>query len=169
MGQGVAPLAAALALGAGAAAAGPHEHGVGQMQVAVDGRMLAIAVRLPAKDLVGFERAPRTDAERTRIEDARKALADPALFRPAAAAKCAVASAPSASAPAFSGKAGAADDHVDFEAAHLFECAEPGALAALEHGVFKAFPRIKQLEVQAVTAKGQRQATLTHGKPRLSF
>jgi|APFre7841882724_1041349.scaffolds.fasta_scaffold00272_15 hypothetical protein len=169
MKHGNASLAVALALAAGGAAAGPHEHGVGHLQAAVDGRTLAIEVRLPAKDLVGFERAPRTDAERARIEDARRALADPRLFQPAAAAKCTIVGAPSASAPAFSGKTGAADDHADFEATHRFECADSGALSALEHGVFKAFPRIKQLRVQAVGPKGQKQATLTHGKPRLSF
>jgi hypothetical protein len=169
MRYGIAPFAAALALAAGVAGAGPHEHGVGHLQVAADGRTLAIELRLPAKDLVGFERAPRTDAERARIEDARKALADPGLFRPAVAANCAIAGMPSAAAPTFAGKASGTDDHADFEATHRFECADPAALSALEHGVFKAFPRIKQLRTQAVTAKGQKQATLTHGKPRLSF
>jgi hypothetical protein len=158
----------ALAFAAGHAAAGPHEHGVGALEVALEGRTLAIELRLPAQDLVGFERAPRTDAERARIDAAGKALADAGLFTPAAAAGCVPAGAPAVALPKFSGKA-AADDHADFEAAYRFECANPAALTTLEHTVFKAFPRIKQLKAQAVTAKGQRQATLTHGRPRLAF
>jgi hypothetical protein len=163
-----AALAAALGL-AGHAAAGPHEHGIGHLAVAVDGRALAIELRLPAKDLVGFERAPRTDAERARIEQTRAALADPKLFVPPGEAKCSASGTPAVAVPTFTGKAGADDDHADFEAVYRFECANPAALASLEQGVFKAFPRIKQLRVQAATAKGQRQAVLTHGKPRLAL
>ncbi len=159
-------LAAAAAL---PAFAGPHEHGIGALQVAVEGRTLAVELRLPAKDLIGFERAPRNDAERARIEQARAALADAKLFAPSAGAQCVPTGTPDVVVPKFAGNAAGADDHADFEAAYRFECADAAALAALEHGVFKAFPRIKQLRAQAVTAKGQKQVVLTHGKPRLAF
>jgi hypothetical protein len=159
---------AVLPLMAMPAHAGPHEHGIGHLQVALDGRALAVELRLPAKDVVGFERAPRNDAERARIDEARAALANAALFTPAAAAQCASKGA-DVTLPQFSGKSGGADDHADFEAVHRFDCANAAALAALEHGVFKAFPKIKQLRAQALTARGQKQVILTHGKPRLAF
>jgi hypothetical protein len=163
-------LAAAIGLPAIAlpALAGPHEHGIGNLQVALDARVLTLELRLPAKDLVGFERAPRNDAERTRIADARAALAAATLFTPAAAAQC-TAKPAEVTLPQFSGKSGGADDHADFEAVHRFECANVAALNDLDHGVFKAFPKIKQLRTQAVTPRGQKQVVLTHGKPRLAF
>lgn len=164
----IATAAAALVV-TGAAIAGPHEHGIGHLDVAVDGSTLVIELRLPTEDLVGFERAPRTDAERARIEHRRVALGDATLFSPSPEAKCTPVGTPAVEPPVFGKPAGGAEEHADFAATYRFECANATALAALEHGIFKAFPRIKQLRVQAVTAKGQKRATLTHGKPRLSF
>jgi hypothetical protein len=162
----VLAFAGGLGLALGAAAA-PHEHGVGRLEVAVDGRTLTIELRLPAEDLVGFERAPRTDAERARIEERRKALADAALFAPASDAACKPLGTPAVEPPVFAARG--KEEHADFVATYRFDCANPGALADIEQRVFKAFPRIKQLRVQAVTARGQKQATLTHGRPRLAL
>lgn len=162
-------VAAVAALLATSARGAPHEHGVGALQVAVDNRTLVIELRLPAKDVIGFERAPRTDAERGRIEQARAALADARLFAPSTDARCAPAGTPAVETPTFTAPSGGADEHADFEATFRFECENPAGLAALDHGVFKAFPKVKRLNVQAVSGRGQKKAVLTHGKPRFSF
>ncbi|MCF7994732.1 MAG: DUF2796 domain-containing protein, partial [Chromatiaceae bacterium] len=44
---------------------GAHVHGVGQLNVAVDGSALLVELISPAMDLVGFEHAPRNEAQRT--------------------------------------------------------------------------------------------------------
>lgn len=142
---------------------------MGALDVGRDGRTLAIELRLPAKDLVGFERAPRNDAERRAIEQARLALADPALFVPTAAAQCVAKEPPAVEVPAFPAKPATGDDHADFAATFRFECANAAALAGLEHAVFKAFPKIKRLNAQFAGASGQKKTVLTHGKPRLAF
>ena len=57
-------LLALLAVPVGAAAQHAHEHGRLRLAIAIDGEQLSIALEAPLDSLVGFERAPRTDAER---------------------------------------------------------------------------------------------------------
>ena len=51
---------------------GAHEHGRGALDIAVEGEELVVEFRIPAANVVGFEHAPRDDAER---EAVRRALA----------------------------------------------------------------------------------------------
>jgi hypothetical protein len=154
-------------LASGVAAAAPHEHGVGTLDVAVDAATLIVELRLPAQDVVGFERAPRTDAERARIEQVRAALADATRFTPNAEARCRATGAPSVEVPVFGPKAG--DEHADFTATYRFECASTVALTRVDHSVFTAFPKVRRLQAQVISAKGQKQATLTPARPRLAL
>jgi hypothetical protein len=163
MRNAIAALALAGALACSSAAAAPHEHGVGELDAAVDGNALVIEVRLPAEDVVGFERAPRTDAERARIEQVRKTLGDPKLFTPNAEARCSAAGAPAVAMPAF----GAKDAHADFAATYRFECANAAALNAVDVGVFGAFGKVRRLKAQVAGPRGQKQATLTPQRARL--
>ena len=48
-----------------------HEHGHGTLDIVLEGEELAIELRIPAVNVVGFEHAPRDEAER---EAVRKAL-----------------------------------------------------------------------------------------------
>ena len=85
---GTAAWVAALTLPVQAAPAA-HEHGVARLSVAVDGRTLSVELDAPLDGLLGFERPPRTDAERKAAADLLQRLRDPAaLFRPDAAAGC---------------------------------------------------------------------------------
>lgn len=45
-------------------ALGAHVHGIGELNVAIDGEALLVELISPAMDLVGFEHAPRTEAQR---------------------------------------------------------------------------------------------------------
>lgn len=87
-------LAVALCAGAGTAWAGgkAHEHGALKLAVAIEGNKLTIAMEAPLDNLLGFERAPRTDAERKAAADVLARLRSPdkgaALFVPDAAAQC---------------------------------------------------------------------------------
>jgi len=62
----MARLAGVLMLLAAGAQAAPqaHEHGVARLSVAVDGKRRTIELDAPLDGWLGFERAPRTDAER---------------------------------------------------------------------------------------------------------
>jgi len=68
-----------------------HRHGVGELNIALDGDRLMIGLVSPAADLVGFEHAPETDAQRDRVSAMRAQLNAPAdLFGIAARAGCRV-------------------------------------------------------------------------------
>lgn len=154
----------ALLTAAGAAQAHkPHEHGVVKLDVALDGGELTLVVEMPLDSLVGFERAPRTDAERQAAVAALARMRDgAALFRLDAAARCSLRSA-TVEAPvleAAPGATGPAGGHADLEAVYVFACAEPSRLAALDVRLFEAFRRVDRIDVQAALPGVQRKATL---------
>ena len=151
---------AALAFAAPAVAHKAHEHGVAHLAVAVDGRTLSITLDAPLDGFVGFERPPRTDAERKTAADALARLKDgAALFRPDAAAGCTLADA-SVSAPVLEPGAQAAGEHADLEAAYTFTCSSPQALRTVDVALFDAFRRLSRIEVQVAGARAQAKATL---------
>lgn len=84
----IALLAAAPALAEESRQLGTHEHGVGLLNMAIDGDVLAIELNVPGADIVGFEHAAKAEADRAAVERALAVLADPAnlIALPAAAA-----------------------------------------------------------------------------------
>lgn len=158
------PIAIALASGAAVAAPHAHQHGVMTLTVGIDGEQLSIGVESPLDSLLGFERAPRTDAERRAARDLLAQLrgAAASLFKPDAAAQCTLQGAEVRAgvlepAPAAASKT---DEHADLDADYTFKCAQPGRLRTLEIGLFDAFKRLQRIEVQVAGPKGQRKATL---------
>lgn len=163
------------AIAPGLALAGKaHEHGVGRMDVAVESRTLTVMLETPLENLVGFERAPRTAAEKERVEQALATLRQPANWLvPDAAAAC-TASAVEIEAPALGLPAGAKPiagqgGHADLQARVSFQCADATRATHLEVGLFKAFKRFKRVHVQWVTAKAQSSVTLKASAPRLAL
>lgn len=137
-----------------------HEHGVVRLDVAIDGGTLGIAAEVPLDNLLGFERAPRTDAERKTAADALARLRAPAgLFVVDGAAQCRLTRA-EVTAPVLEAGAKPEDGHADLDAGYQFECARPGRLRTLELGWFDAFPRIQRIEVQLAGPQGQGKTTL---------
>ena len=68
---------------------GPHEHGHGTLDVAVEGEDLVIELRMPGVNVVGFEHAPGTDAEREAVQRALARFKDPAaVLVPSPGAEC---------------------------------------------------------------------------------
>lgn len=53
---------------------GKHEHGVAQLNVALDGKTLELELDSPAMNLVGFEHAASTDADKAAVAKARAQL-----------------------------------------------------------------------------------------------
>jgi len=66
---------------------GAHEHGRGMLDIVAEGEELVVEFRIPAANVVGFEHAPRDDAEREAVRKAAETFRDPAsvLALPAAA------------------------------------------------------------------------------------
>ena len=174
-------LVACMALAASAAHAGKaHEHGVVRLDVSVEGSRLTIDMVAALDNWLGFERAPRTDAERKAAAEVLARLRNPQqgtpLFVPDAAAQCQLVKAevsapvlePGAKPAAKSGAAPASPpaahksggEHADLEASYSFQCAQPAQLRTLDLGLFDAYRRIQRIEVQVAGPKGQSKVTL---------
>ena len=68
-----------------------HEHGVGTLNIAIEGTAVAMAFEAPGADIVGFEYAAKSDADLATIEAAVATLAAPLdLFVMPDAAQCSV-------------------------------------------------------------------------------
>jgi hypothetical protein len=154
-------LSASAALAAGKA----HEHGALKLDVAIEGNKLSIAMEAPLDNLLGFERAPRTDAERKAAAEVLARLRSPdrgkALFATDAAAQCTLSQA-DVQAPVLEpgAKPAPKDEHAELDASYEFSCAQPGELRNLDVGLFDAYRRIQRIDVQVVGPKGQSKITL---------
>lgn len=164
-------LAFSLLIATGASSAGkPHVHGAATLDVALEATRLTLALDTPLDGLLGFERAPRTDAERRAAEQAITTLrAADSLFITDPDAGCRLASVELASAALKLGAtpAGKDDGHADLEAEFAFDCTKSPRF--VDVGLFKAFPRITRLAVQAVTPGGQRKLSLTRAAARIEL
>jgi hypothetical protein len=68
-----------------------HEHGVGTLDIAIEGGQIAIAFHAPGADIVGFEYRATSDEDHAAIDAAVVKLAEPLdLFVVSAAAGCSV-------------------------------------------------------------------------------
>ncbi|HRD98541.1 MAG TPA: DUF2796 domain-containing protein [Rubrivivax sp.] len=162
-------IALAFAFGSSAgtawAAGKAHEHGALKLDVAIEGNKLTIAMEAPLDNLLGFERAPRTNAERQAATDVLARLRSPdkgvPLFAADAAAQCTL-SKSDVQAPVLEPGAqpAAKDGHADLDASYEFACAIPGELRTLDVGLFEAFKRTQRIDVQVAGPKGQAKVTL---------
>ena len=122
------PLALLLAAPLAALAQGhAHVHGLAKLDIAVEAKKITVSFETPLDNLVGFERAPRTDSERKRADEAVARLRDgDAMFRFDPAAGCKLAGVELSSAALKLGKAEAApkDGHAELEGEWQFDCAD---------------------------------------------
>lgn len=144
-----------------------HEHGVGRLNLVQDGAHWSLELELPLDTLVGFERPPRTPAERQAAQAALARLRDaPALARlEVPAPHVCVAASVAVQAPVLEGQAQTSDGHGDARLSVELRCPDSVAPTRLHLPMFTAFPRLKRLEVQAVLKPGQRRFRVTPANP----
>jgi len=159
----------------------PHVHGAAALEVAVEENGLHIDFDSPLDNLLGFEHAPDTDAQRQAVKDlvARLQQAD-TLFVAPAAAKCQTESvklnAPVLPAELLGNAAETTtaepadgDGHAELEATIVFRCTNPAALKSLEIELFNAFSNLHSLDAAVVTDQSQSAAKLSAKAKRLSW
>ncbi|HEX2540310.1 MAG TPA: DUF2796 domain-containing protein [Caldimonas sp.] len=142
-----------------------HAHGVARLNVTVQDGTVTLALESPIDNFVGFERRPRTDAEKAALEALQARMRSPAaLFQFDAGAACALVRAEAESAlfrPAGADAAGARGaEHVDLDASFEYRCSAPGGLSRLDLGLFEAYPRLQRLDVVVAGPGGQLKRTL---------
>ena len=161
-----AALATACCLVGAAHAGKAHEHGVAKLDVAVDAQRVSVLLELPLDTLLGFEREPRSDAEKAQLEAALAKLRQPTTWvHPDPAAGCTLGRVDVVP-PKFGGGAGGGG-HADVEASIEFTCKDAARVGFMEVTLFDLLPRLQRVEVQAVTRRGQMQARLKKPTTRL--
>jgi len=159
---------------------GAHEHGTSTLNIAFDGGSLMMELEAPGADIVGFEHAAETDADKAAIEAAEAVLADPAaLFVLPAAAGCTLASADAhlAGEDADHDHGHSHDHshdeaeagHSEFHAEYSFTCADPAAVTSIGFGFFDAFPNAQKVDVQIVGPNGAQAFEVDRAAPTLAL
>ncbi|ALU90347.1 hypothetical protein RB25_25495 [Herbaspirillum rubrisubalbicans] len=153
----------------------PHVHGVGKLDVALEGNTLTLHLDSPLINLVGFEHAANSAKDKDTVRAAAQSLRDVGrMFATDASAQCKPAEVQLESAvltPALLGEkapasseAAPTDGHADLDGDFTLVCASPGALNTIDvSGLFAAFPGFHRIDVQMATPKKQGAAQLVPG------
>jgi len=154
-----------------------HEHGVGELNIAVDGSTVAIELHAPGADIVGFEYVAKSFDDRLTVKKALKSLSHPLeLFLLPDPAECRV-----TEAEAHLETEGVHDDHADhddhaegpvhseFHATYTLVCNNLSALTEITFAYFDAFENALELEVQLLTASGAQAFEVKRTNPTLDL
>jgi hypothetical protein len=170
-----------------AVAAGIHQHGVAQLDLVLDPPTLAVSVRSPLANLIGFEHRPVSEQEQadwTRLQQQLQ-QADHLLQLPAAA-DCSLSKValhqPFTEMDTHDGHghshshdhhSDSADDehqaHADLMVEYHYLCADPAQLDQLELPLMQHYPGIERLDVQLITPSGQHLSQLRQGETLLEL
>ena len=164
-----------------------HEHGVGQLDIAFDGKQILMELHAPGADIVGFEYAAESAEDRAKVDAAVAMLARPLdLFVITEAAGCTLVQA-SAELERDEGQVDHEDEHDDhedanhqekntdepghteFHAEYLLACANPGAVTKITFTYFDAFPNALEVEVQLISNKGATSFEVKRDAPTLDL
>jgi hypothetical protein len=171
--QAATACAALLATALASRAQAPHEHGVVHLDVAVDPTRITIQLSSPLDNLLGFERAPRTDAERQRVATMVASLRAPSgLFAIDPAAGCKPGAVRLDSAALQLGRPDPAErqaGHADLDARFEFDCADASRAGFVDTTLLASFAGIQRIAVQIASNRGQRQVTLARPMSRIAL
>ena len=140
-----------------------HEHGSGGLNVVVDGNELAVELRMPGVNVVGFEHSPESDEDKAAIDEAVALFSEPAkLYSPNAEAGCEVEHGEAR----FEFEDGG---HSELLAVSHFVCASPASLREMSVTAFDHLSDVEDLDAQVVTGQSQGGAELSPSQPVLRF
>jgi hypothetical protein len=159
--------------------AGAHEHGHGQLDIAIEGRQVSMALDVPAADIVGFEHEAKTKDQKAKVAAAKKTLADPLkVFAVPADAGCKLANAK----VEFGSEKGhdhghkhkedggkAEAEHSEIRAEYTLDCAAPEKITGIEFKYFELFSGAEELDVNVASDKGQTKYEVTRKKPSVTI
>lgn len=163
-----------------------HTHGLLALDVAVDPQTITLTIEAPLDNFLGFERAPRTDAERKSVGAmiARLNAAD-TLFIPDPKAECrlskvtlessalglgdnAKTNAAPAQGAAVKGQP-AQNEHADIDVSIVFVCTKASLARQIDVKLFDAFKGTRQIDAQVASDQGQFKRSLSKTAPRLTW
>jgi ABC-type Zn2+ transport system substrate-binding protein/surface adhesin len=170
-----------------------HVHGLGTLNLVLEGETLVVELQGPAANFVGFERAPRTAVETAAVERTLELLAQPGelLGLPAAAACRTQDMQVRGMDPvghddhaghdhghdhqhgqhdhSGDGSAQGHEGHAEMGATWEFLCSNPAALTAIEVKVFAVFPLTEELTANIIAPGLQTRQVLTPARSTLNL
>lgn len=149
-----------------------HVHGQIKLDVVIEGPTVVIEMDSPLDNFVGFERAPRTDAEKQTVDNAIAQLrAADQLFKIDPTANCKLGPVTLRSAALGLGKTegDATEGHADLDGTFAFNCTNAAAAKFIDIGLFGAFKGPRQIEAQIASPQGQFKRTLKRPAERLAW
>jgi len=152
---------------------GPHVHGQANLQVALEGRELAVELASPGIGLLDFEHPPGDMAESGRLGAVMAALRNPQWLRFPVAAQCRLRDA-DVGAVGYD-RAGKDTDgpgqhhHAGFHARYGFACTHPERLDHVQVLLMQRFPGLHRVIVDIATPAGQDREEVDAADPRVSL
>ena len=174
-----------------------HEHGVGELNIAIEGKTVAMELHAPGADIVGFEYEAKSDADLSAVEAAIATLSQPLdLFVLSEAANCTVVKAHAAlqsedehddhkdDEHAHDEHDDHKDDehahvehddhegeagHTEFHAEYTLACDAPEALKQITFAYFQTFPNAQEVEVRIITTSGAQAFEVERDTPVLNL
>jgi hypothetical protein len=144
-----------------------HQHGLVQLNVAIDGGLAVVEMASPAVNLLGFEHAPETEAELLKLEDVLRLLSNYRTLVEVKDGDCSqtghTVQNPYAADAHDAGPHVHADDsdeqHQEILLRYELECFDE--ITAIQFEGFSVFSGIEQAVVQWVSGASQGRTTLT--------
>ena len=162
---------------------GAHEHGAAELTVALSGNEVAINLQTPAFNVLGFEYAPTSDAEKGLLEESVAVLEAGSLMQMNSDAQCTLTSATIQVDIAdeehedeeyedeeHSDDAHEEETHSDIDVSYTLDCQQPDIIESLDaSALFEQFPNFEGIAVQWISDTQQSAANLTPEDPLLMF
>ena len=164
-----------------------HEHGVGELNIAIDDSLAEFEFMLPGADIVGFEYEAKSDEDLAKIENALLVLENHEnLFALTKDSKCVLADLDyhlsgeehdehadeehadeehDEHADEENEEHADEESHTEFYAKYSFKCDNIKQLDKVEFSYFKTFPNSSELEVQFVSDIGSNAFEVEADKP----
>lgn len=143
-----------------------HSHGLGVLEIAIEGKTVKGTFEIPMESLLGHEYLPRNAAQKKALADLQAGVTKASyLVSLPVAAEC-TEKIVKASSAMFEGKK---SEHSDLDVDFEFVCAKPQALTQIEFPVFAKHPRLSSLKVDIAGPKGQKSLTVKAKDPVLRW
>lgn len=154
-----------------------HEHGVSEVQIAVEGNAVDIMLHAPGVDVVGFEYKPTSDADKAAVAAAidmlrqadRVIALDPAADCVLETTGAELHSAGDADSDHDHDHEEVEAGHREFEAHYHYVCASAASLNTISFTFFDSFPNAVEIIVEFVTDAGAGRAEVTRDEPSLTL
>lgn len=163
---------------------GAHEHGVGKINIVLDGQDLVMELFSPAINIVGFEHKPTNEQQEQKIQKSTDLLKSwEKMFVISPQAQCTLheihvdndmlteAHHPHHEHAEEHMNSQHEDEivHSEFKATYHLKCEAPNDIKTLNVMLFSYFPGFEELEVQLLTPKHQTAIELTPEKIQISL